>query len=107
MVTWHKGTTNFFGIHKLTSCYHAGFQELNSAVMISGKNINETCCHNRSADPKPCGEANCGKRLHKLRFFSAEHDIRHGAMPEKHLVLDAKPAVCLSSGRGQLLRASC
>lgn len=66
LVTGHKGTTNF-GIHKLTSHYHTeAEQELNSAAVISGKNLNKTCCHNRSPDPKTCGEANCAKRLHKL-----------------------------------------
>lgn len=52
---------------KLTSHYQAGgAQDLSSAAMVSGKNLNKICCHNRSADPNTCGEANCGERLNKL-----------------------------------------
>lgn len=43
------------------------------------------------------------------KFFCAEHKIyiRFGAVPKKHLVLDAKPSVCFSSGSNWLLKASC
>jgi len=36
--------------------------------------------------------------INTQKFFCAEHDIRHGAVPKKHLVTDAKPSVCFSPG---------
>lgn len=50
----------------LANHYHTeGFQELNSAAMFLGKNLNKTCCYDNSTDPGACDEASCGERLNK------------------------------------------
>lgn len=92
------------GMVKGNSCMVAvstGIQRNASVSMFSDKNQNKTCCHDKSTDPRACDEANCGERgvsINTQTFFCAEHDIRHGAVPKKHLVLDAKPSVCFSFG---------
>lgn len=93
---------------KLTSHYHTeGFQELNSAAMTSGKNLNKTCCHNRSTHPKSCGEATCGERLNK-RWSSLVLSMTQGmeqCQGYPWCWMPTQPG--LSSGSGRLLRASC
>lgn len=93
------------GMVKGNSCMvavSAGIWRNASVSMLSDKNLNKTCCHDNSTAPRACDEANCGERekgsINTQNFFCAEHDIRYGAVPKKHLVLDAKPSVCFSFG---------